>query len=195
MVEQHHLSTQFDALIIRQVLALLSSNRLPDDVTVCINVSPATLVDQTFLQKLQQWLAAAPRAAAQIAFEVPESSLSNIEAAILRLVDLTQPFYVKLGIDQIGTGGQAFSYLQRLPLDYLRVDGSFGRGIAQAQDQRFFVYSMAQISKGLELPIWAEGVEQKEDVEVLQQIGIQALSGYYFSRPLQDLDSLLADFA
>lgn len=194
MVEQHHLSTQFDALIIRQVLALLANKSLPEGVTFCINVSPATLVDQTFLQKLQQWLAASPRAAAQIAFEVPESSLGNIESALLRLVDITQPFCVKLGVDQIGTGGQAFSYLQRLPLDYLRVDGSFGRGIAHAQDQRFFVYSMAQISKGLELPIWAEGVEQKEDVDVLQQIGIQALSGYYFSRPQQGLNELLAAF-
>lgn len=194
MVEQHHLSTQFDALIIRQVLALLSSKSLPEDVTFCINVSPATLIDQTFLQKLQQWLSAAPSAAARIALEVPESSLGNIEPALLRLTDVTQPFCVKLGVDQIGTGGQAFSYLQRLPLDYLRIDGSFGRGIVHAQDQRFFVYSMAQISKGLELPIWAEGIEQKEDADVLQQIGIQALSGFYFSRPQPDLDNLLKTF-
>lgn len=195
MVEQHHLSTQFDALIIRQVLALLEKQPLPMGVTCCINVSPATLTDETFIKKLQQWLSASPAAAAQIALEVPESFLGNIEAALLRAAEVVHPFGVKIGVDQIGTGGQAFSYLQRLPLDYLRIDGSFSRGVAQAQDQRFFVHSMVQIAKGIELPIWAEGVEQKEDVEVLQQVGIQALSGYYFNKPQQDFSQLLLAYA
>lgn len=195
MVEQHHLSTQFDALIIRQVLALLSKQPLPAGVTCCINVSPATLTDETFIQKLQQWLSSSPLAAAQIALEVPESFLSNIEASLLRTAEVVHPFGVKIGVDQIGTGGQAFSYLQRLPLDYLRIDGSFGRGVAQAQDQRFFVHSMAQIAKGIELPIWAEGVEQEEDIAVLQQLGIQALSGYFISRPQHDFKSLLLAYS
>lgn len=195
MVEQHHLSTQFDALIVRQVLALLTSQPLPEGVTCCINISPATLSDNTFIQKLQQWLAASPKAAAQVALEVPESFLGSIEAALLKAAEVVHPYGAKIGVDQIGTGGQAFSYLQRLPLDYLRVDGSFCRGVAQAQDQRFFIHSMAQIAKGLELPIWAEGVELEEDVAVLQQIGIQALSGYYIGRPQANFTSLLLAYS
>src|SRR5690606_41671304 len=111
-------------------------------------ISPASVLNDAFQRQLQQWLAAAPEAAARLALELPESSLPGTEAALLRLADVVQPFGVALGVDQVGTGNMAFAYLQRLPLQYLRIDGSFNRGLAQAGDHRFFVRSMVQIEIG-----------------------------------------------
>ncbi|QQD22234.1 EAL domain-containing protein [Oceanospirillaceae bacterium ASx5O] len=191
MVEQHHLAAQFDALIVRNVLRQLQQQVLPAGVRCCVNISPASVLNDAFQRQLQQWLAAAPEAAARLALELPESSLPGTEAALLRLADVVQPFGVALGVDQVGTGSMAFAYLQRLPLQYLRIDGSFNRGLAQAGDHRFFVQSMVQIAHSLDLQVLAEGVEQPADVQALQQVGVGGLSGYAFSRPSARLQDAL----
>lgn len=192
MVEQHHLAARFDALVIRQVLQRLQqTGAVPAGVTCCINIAPASVVDDTFQRQLVQWLAAAPEAAARLALEVPEPSLPATEAALLRLADALQPYGVQIGVDQVGTGRMSFAYLQRLPLRYVRIDGSFNRGLAQAQDHRFFVQSMVQIAHSLDIEVIAEGVEQDADVQALCQAGVGALSGYYFSRPLERLEDAL----
>ena len=191
MVEQHQLAPQFDALVIRKVLAQLASANLPSGVRCCINISAASVADAVFCRQLDQWLAQAPQQAAQLAFEVTESSLTSIEHLVVEFHQLLATHGVLLGVDQVGTGGIAFSYLQRLPFHYLRIDGSFSRGLAQAKDQRFFVRSMVQIAHGLERFVIAEGIEDQEDKDALQQIGILALSGYYFSRPVADIQHAL----
>lgn len=191
MVEQHKLATQFDALIVRKVLQQLEKIQLPDGVRCCINISPASVADEVFCRQLSKWLQESPQAAAKLAFEVPESALQNIEKPLQDFAKLLKPFAVRLGVDQVGTGGLAFSYLQRLPFNYLRIDGSFGRGIAQAQDQRFFVRSMVQIATGLDRYVIAEGIEQEDDKQALQHIGVQAVSGYLFSRPETSLQQAM----
>ena len=117
--------------------------------------------------------------------------MPGTESALLRLADVVQPYGVQLGVDQVGTGSMAFAYLQRLPLRYLRIDGSFNRGLAQASDHRFFVQSMVQIAHSLDLLVLAEGVEQKDDVQALWQVGVSALSGYAFSHPQAELTQAL----
>ena len=89
---------------------------------------------------------------------------------------------MRLGVDQVGTGNMAFAYLRRLPISYLRIDGSFSRNLAQAQDQRF-VQSMVQIANNLDIDVLADGVEQEADADELWQAHVQALSGYYYGRP------------
>lgn len=179
MVEQHHLSVQFDALIVRKVLEYLPQAASAGQ-RWCINLSPASVLDPTFGRQLQKWLSAAPEAAAQLAFEVSESALPSIESKLLDLISLLAPHSLHWGVDQVGTGSLAFSYLRRLPLRYVRIDGSVSRGVAQAQDQRFFVQSMVPIASSLGIEVFADGVECQEDVEALKQAGVSALSGYYF---------------
>lgn len=183
MVEQHHLSAQFDALIIRKVLHYLTEVELPQNLLCCVNLSAASVLDQTLLRQLVQWLESAPEAAKRLAFEVPEAALSSIEPGLQPFLDAVRPFGVRFGVDQVGTGSVAFAYLRRLPIAYLRIDGSFSRNLAQAQDQRFFVQSMVQIANNLDMDVLADGVEQEADAKELWQAHVQALSGYYYGRP------------
>jgi len=88
----------------------------------------------------------------------------------------------------VGTGSMAFAYLQRLPLDYVRIDGSFNRGLHKAQDHKFFIQSMVQIAHNLDLLVLGEGLEDTSDVEVLRSTGVDGLSGYYFCKPMTDLN-------
>lgn len=187
MVEHHQLSARYDAYVVSQMLRSLA--RLPplEQVRYCVNISPASVMDEGFHQQLAAMFSVAPELAPHIALEVPEPALAGIEMALARLALLVRPFGVALGVDQVGTGTMAFSYLQRLPLDYIRIDGSFSRGLANAQDRRFFIQSMVQIAHNLDLQVMGEGVEEQHDVDVLRQTGVDGMSGYFFTRPLPQL--------
>jgi len=85
----------------------------------------------------------------------------------------------------------AFAYLQRLQLDYVRIGGSFNRGVHLAQDHRFFIQSMVQIAHNLDLLVLAEGLEDEQDVTAIRHTGVDGLGGYYFSRPINSLEDAL----
>lgn len=184
MVEQHQLSARYDASIVAQVMKTLVQTPPLADVRYCINISPASVLDEEFHKQLQAVFSHSPELASHIALEVPESALAGIESALSRLALSLRNYGVALGIDQVGTGTMAFAYMQRLPLDYIRIDGSFSRGLAAAQDRKFFIQSMVQIAHNLDLTVLGEGVEENDDVSVLRQTGVDGMSGYYFSRPL-----------
>ena len=182
MVEHHHFSAEYDLAIVESVLKHVGSE--PGmDVRFCVNLSPASVIKESFHQKLLDLIRRYPQEAASIALEIPEFSLATTEQPMARLAMLLQPYGVLTGLDQLGTGSMAFAYLQRLPLDYVRIDGSFNRGVHRAQDHRFYIQSMVQIAHNLDLQILAEGLEQAEDVHTVRQTGVDGLGGYFFCQP------------
>lgn len=190
MVEHHNFSAEYDLAIVESVLRHIGSE--PEmDVRFCINLSPASVIRENFHQKLLDLVRRYPREAASIALEIPEFSLETTEQAMSRLAMLLQPYGVLTGLDQLGTGSLAFAYLQRLPLDYVRIDGSFNRGVHRAQDHRFYIQSMVQIAHNLDLQVLAEGLEQAEDVHTVRQTGVDGLGGYYFCKPFVTLREVL----
>lgn len=193
MVEQHQLAADFDVCIVTKVLKSLISTdeNLAVDQSqhagYCINISPASVVDESFHSRLVDLFAHYRDVAPLIALEVPEFALANVESSLARLAIQVKPYGVTIGIDQVGTGSMAFAYLQRLPLEYVRIDGSFNRGLHQAQDHKFFIQSMVQIAHNLDLLVLGEGLEEENDVDTLRATGVDGMSGYYFSKPMTDL--------
>ncbi|MCY0966913.1 EAL domain-containing protein [Parathalassolituus penaei] len=191
MVEQHGMAGEFDLAVVRQVFTDLANTRLPEAIKVCINLSPASLLDAEFPQHLIDLLEQHSALAHHLLLEVPEFCILDIENQLLPLGQRLKPLGVKLGVDQVGTGTAAFAYMKRLPLTQLRLDGSLNRGVHLAQDQRFFVQSMIQIGHKLDLTVLADGLEQSEDVITLSQCGVDGISGFYFSRPLSHLQDVI----
>ncbi|AHK17326.1 MAG: EAL domain-containing protein [Thalassolituus sp.] len=192
MVEQHQLAARYDACVIERVLeSMIGEDVASRGLRFCINLSPASVIDEQFHYQLQTLFQKYPKQAAHIALEVPEFCLQAAEHALARLALLLQPLGVVVGIDQVGTGTMAFAYLQRLQLDYVRIDGSFNRGVHLAQDHRFFIQSMVQIAHNLDLLVLAEGLEDEQDVTAIRHTGVDGLGGYYFSRPINSLEDAL----
>lgn len=192
MVEQHRMAPGFDLCVIEQVLEEVANQVQGSEAPrFCVNLSPASVLDETFHEELLALLARYPNQARQLALEVPEFALYSAEHAIARLALRLQPLGVGVGIDQVGTGTMAFAYLQRLPLAYVRIDGSFNRGVHEAQDHRFYIQSMVQIAHNLDLLVLAEGLEDEKDVTAVRQTGVDGLGGYYFTRPLEHLNDAL----
>lgn len=196
MIERHQLSPQFDLLVIRRLLKQLQDSQPIKDVNLkgarfCINLSAASVLNEAFHYKLELVLNDYPQWHEHLAFEVAEFTIVNIEAPLANLAQKLKSKGVLLGVDQVGTGSLAFAYLQRLPLSYLRIAGSFNRGLHLSLDHKFFIQSMVQIAHNLDLQVFGEGVENEDDIKALKQTGVDGMGGYFFSRPIDNLDEAL----
>ncbi len=192
MIERHQLAAQFDLLVIRLLLEQLeASPRLKQEsqskVKFCINLSAASVLSEKFHDDLEALLSEYPQWCEFLAIEVAEFSISHIESSLARLAHKLKAQGVELGIDQVGTGSLAFAYLQRLPLSYLRIAGSFNRGLHLALDHKFFIQSMVQIAHNLDLQVLGEGVENENDIKALRKTGVDGMGGYYFTQPINNL--------
>ena len=183
MVEQHQMAAAFDITVIRKVMEALDSGELCKAGRVCINLSPASVLDRAFHEDVMHLLKQHPEAGRKLAFELPEYSIGDVETQLQGLAHEILPAGVVFGVDQVGTGTAAFSYMQRLPIEYVRIDGSLNRGLFDAQDQRFFTQSMVHIGHSLDLMVFGEGLEQGVDVDELYRSGIDGVSGYFYCKP------------
>ena len=196
MIERHQLAPQFDLLVIRRLLEQLeTSERLKSEslqgIRFCINLSAASILSEGFHDDLEKLLNEYAHWTQYLAIEVAEFSISHIESALARLAHRLKAQGIEMGIDQVGTGSLAFAYLQRLPLSYLRIAGSFNRGLHMAMDHKFFIQSMVQIAHNLDLQVLGEGVENKIDIDALRQTGVDGMGGYYFTQPINNLADAL----
>ncbi len=182
MVEFHKLSPQFDL----QVLKCLAHDfpRLPQALRYCVNLAHLSVASPEFQNQLDEFLHSQPLLAASLAIEVSEHVINEHEAAFAQLIERLSPIGVQFGVDKFGTGKQSFAYLQRLRLDYLRIDGGLNRGLHQAQDYQFYIQSMVHIAHSLDIKILAEGLEDEKDIDILKQAGIDSVSGFFFSKSL-----------
>jgi diguanylate cyclase (GGDEF)-like protein len=196
MIERHQLAPQFDLMVIKTLLQQLQdSKQLREDKhqgkRFCINLSPASVLSESFHESLEALFEEYPQWSEFLAVEVAEFSISHIESSLARLAHRLKAQGVELGIDQVGTGSLAFAYLQRLPLSYLRIAGSFNRGLHLALDHKFFIQSMVQIAHNLDLVVLGEGIESENDIEALRQTGVDGMGGYYFTPPINTLADAL----
>jgi EAL domain-containing protein (putative c-di-GMP-specific phosphodiesterase class I) len=101
---------------------------------------------------------------------------------------------VRIAIDDFGTGYSSLAYLERYPVDVLKIDRSFVAGITGELRSRHLTESMIHLAHSLGLIVVAEGIEEADQAEVLMQLGTDFAQGYHFARPM-DLTGLLGFLA
>ena len=116
--------------------------------------------------------------------ELTERTVMNNERdSIRKLVELKKMGF-KLSIDDFGTGYSSLSYLVQFPLDYLKIDRSFIQYITSFADKQAVVDAIIQMAHRLHMQVIAEGVEQKDQVTLLNKLGCDMIQGYYYSKPI-----------
>ena len=100
---------------------------------------------------------------------------------------------MKLAIDDFGTGYSSLSYLKRFPVDYVKIDQSFIRGLGEGSEDAAITRAIIAMAHSLELKVVAEGVENQEQLDFLKAQGCDEVQGYLISRPVaaQELMRLL----
>jgi diguanylate cyclase (GGDEF)-like protein/PAS domain S-box-containing protein len=151
---------------------------------VCVNLSTRQLDDPQLVCDVRSALEAGQLLPGQLVLELTESLLiDDVESTRLRLEEL-KAVGVRLAVDDFGTGYSALSYLQRFPLDILKIDRSFIKGLQRGNDQSNIVEALIQLGAALDLEIVAEGIEQPDQLTELRRMRSNYGQGFLFARPL-----------
>ena len=132
-----------------------------------------------------------------ICFELTESALAPDKRNNEVLFNQLRSAGCKIALDDFGTGYSSLSYLRRIPVDYIKIDKSFITDMSINQEDNILVSTIIAMSKALGKKVVAEGVETKEQLQLLIELGCDYIQGYYFSKPLpaESLVSYLTNFS
>ena len=157
-------------------------------VPVSVNLSAKQLEDSTHLQNIYQIIADSGIDNSLIKFEITESSAMDDVNYSLKVMTKMKEKGFAISIDDFGTGYSSFSYLQKFPIDYLKIDISFIRNMTLSDDGKNIVESIINIAHLLNLKTIAEGVEKEIELEVLNQLENDYIQGYYFNPPMPEAE-------
>ena len=154
------------------------------DLTLAVNVSARQFHQPDFVAQVQHALMEAGAKPSHLKLELTESVvLENVQEAIAKMREL-KLMGIGFSLDDFGTGYSSLQYLNRLPLDQIKIDQSFVRDIATDPSDAAIVQTIIAMTEALGLNVIAEGVETHEQMEFLEHRGCHAFQGYFFGKPL-----------
>ncbi len=183
--ERYRLMGLVDRWVVQTTLAALGRGAIavPSDRSVAINISGQTLGDVQFLEFVVECLDSTGVAPGQVCFEITESAvIANLDHA-RRFVGVLHGMGCQFALDDFGSGVGSFSNLKTLPLDYLKIDGSFMRNLARDTVNQAMVTAMIKLARTLNFRVIAEQVEDTAALDAARRIGVDFLQGYAIGRP------------
>jgi diguanylate cyclase (GGDEF)-like protein len=155
-----------------------------EHLSISINISAKQLLHQNLHSYIRRAITRTGINPALLELEITESTImENINETIEILRDL-KTLGVSIAIDDFGTGYSSLSYLKKLPIDKLKIDREFIKGIPEDQDDIAITRAIVSLAKSLGLKIIAEGPERGEHIEFLQEVECDIAQGYYYSKPI-----------
>jgi diguanylate cyclase (GGDEF)-like protein/PAS domain S-box-containing protein len=152
------------------------------DLTMAVNVSARSLTRDSDLPDTVASLTGAwGIAPGRLILELTENAI--IDAGVPHVLDRLHAMGERLAIDDFGTGHSSLVYLQRLPIDQVKVDRSFVMNLASAPSDAVIVCSTIELAHNLGLSVVAEGVEDETALSMLLEYGCDTVQGFLFSRP------------
>lgn len=151
---------------------------------VAVNISGVQFRQKDLLASINQALANSGMAPRFLEVEITESVvMQNASETIITLEHLRRAG-VHIAIDDFGTGYSSLSYLKRFPMNTLKIDRSFIQDVSEDMDDAAIVRSIIGLAHNLRLNVVAEGVETKQQLQLLHSLGAAEYQGYYMSKPL-----------
>jgi diguanylate cyclase (GGDEF)-like protein len=154
------------------------------DVVVHVNLSVRSLRDPELVTRVATALGRTGFPPQALAFEVTEGGIMGDPRRALDTLAQLRALGVRLAIDDFGAGQSSLSYLQRLPVDMLKIDHSFVLGLADQRVNDAIVRLTVELGQALGLQVVAEGVEDQATWEGLRAMGCEAAQGYFLGRPM-----------
>jgi len=166
----------------RQTQGWLDANLAP--IPMAINVSAIELRSKDFVQGVRDALRETGLNPQYLEFELTETALMQDPTSTIAVLHALKDMGVKLTLDDFGTGYSSLSYLKRFPIDALKIDKSFVRGLCTNADDANIVSAVINMGKSFNLKVIAEGVETREQFLRLQAQQCAEGQGYYFQAPI-----------
>ena len=179
-VETTETGRQIDCLALKLGLASLAEN---PGLRLSINMSARSIGYPQWMDTLNRGLRRNPTIAERLILEITESSAMVMPDIVQVFMAGLQHRNVSFALDDFGAGYTAFRYLKDFYFDILKIDGQFIRNIHKDVDNQVLAQALISLARHFELFTVAEFVETAEDAEVLVDVGIDCMQGYYFGAP------------
>ncbi|WP_157271336.1 PAS domain S-box protein [Azohydromonas aeria] len=155
-----------------------------EPLTVTVNVSARQLAERDFAEDVHHALLASGVAAERLVLEITESVLMQDRDTMLQRLQELKAIGVKIAIDDFGTGFSSLAYLQRYPVDVLKIDKSFVDSLERGGKHGAITENIIGLAKALDMRSVAEGVETEAQRAELLRLGCRYAQGYLFARPM-----------
>src|ERR1019366_1517965 len=157
-------------------------------IGVAVNVSGRQLDTDELIAGVRRALSGSGLDAGALTLEVTETTLMRNPEATARRLSAMKKLGVRIAIDDFGTGYSSLAHLQQFPVDALKIDRSFISGLTDNQEGETLLHTLVQLGKDLSIETLAEGIEQPQELTVLQGEQCDSGQGFLFARPL-DVDA------
>lgn len=155
------------------------------NLILSVNISAKQFENRNFIFWLTDILYETGFNPEQLEIEITENiAVKNIERTVEILREL-KALGIKIALDDFGTGYSSFKYLNKLPIDIIKIDKSFVDGITLDKKQEIIVSKIIEMAHCLNLKVIAEGVELFEQFQMLKKLNCDEAQGFYFSKPLR----------
>ena len=192
--ERFNLSARLDQWVVQKTLNWLAAH--PDhlqQLSLCsINLSGLSIGDADFKHFLLQQIEESQVPAEKICFEITETAAIRNLSMALKLIKSVKDLGCQIALDDFGSGLSSFGYLKKLPVDYLKIDGTFITEILTDSVDLAMVKSINEVGQLLGKQTIAEFVESEAIASKLKEIGVDFCQGYHYGKP-RPLASLAAE--
>ena len=174
--------------------ALNDAKRWPN-LYVAINLSPIQLKDRALFALVSAMLEETGIEGSRVVLEITEGMLIDDPEESRKRLEEIRELGVRVALDDFGAGYSSLSYLQRLPFDKLKIDGSFVAPLGKSENSGFIIQAIVALGRALNLSVLVEGVETEEQRVFLRLAGCNEMQGFLFARPgpPKTIDALLLE--
>ena len=166
------------------------------DIPVSVNVSRIDIFDPDLVPKLLKIVSDAGLTTDDLLLEITESAYAEDSGQIIQAVAALRERGFRIEMDDFGSGYSSLNMLAELPLDILKLDMRFVRALEKDGSGKALrmLELMTDIARFLQVPVIAEGVETKDQLDIMKRLGVDTVQGYYFSKPLpaEEFETLLS---
>ncbi len=182
--ERFGLMVELDLWVIEHaILALREARVQRRDIKLNINLSAPSVETLTILDAVRDLLARYEVDARCLVFEITETTAITKLAHAVELLDGLKALGCSTALDDFGTGYSSFAYLKELPVDYVKIDGSFVQNLDRDRLNQVMVRSMHEVARAMGKRSVAEFVESEAVMHTLREIGVDYQQGYYLGKP------------
>ncbi len=171
-----------DLWMLKQAVTMIKATPA-EDFRLNVNASARTLNDRRFLETLTELISESGIDAARLAIEITETAIIVDVATVSDTLHRIKDIGCRVALDDFGSGFTSFLHLKQLPVDDIKIDGSFVRNVDASCDDQHLVKAMVEMAKGLNMQTTAEFVESQASLEMLRGFGVEMVQGYAIGRP------------
>ena len=156
-----------------------------DALRVSVNVSGRQVAEGSLVARVSRALEDSGLPPERLQLELTETVLmDDVDGHVAVMRDLKK-LGLSLALDDFGKGYSSLSYLHRFPIDRIKIDRDFVRGLPNSRADQAIVSAVLSFARALEMEVVAEGVETEQHVDALRELGCEYAQGFFFHRPME----------